>query len=116
VVEGKAHLADAQNLGAMSLVRSRWLRLDCGQRCSPARPRRPERRFRSKRACTAVTTQSLATPGIIIDGSKMGDAGDGLPKHCILSGEVSDRTGVDGKRPTSRQSASPPPSPSGSNQ
>jgi hypothetical protein len=38
-------------------------------------------------------------PGIIIDGSKMQDAGDGLPKHCILSGEVSDRTGVDGKRP-----------------
>ena len=48
-------------------------------------------------SCTKVTTGSLAIPGLIIDGSKIQDAGDGLPKHCILSGEVNDRTGVDGK-------------------
>jgi Tannase and feruloyl esterase len=28
----------------------------------------------------------------------MQEAGDGLPKHCILTGEVNDRTGADGKR------------------
>ena len=27
----------------------------------------------------------------------MQEAGDGLPKHCVVSGEVNDRTGADGK-------------------
>ena len=48
-------------------------------------------------ACTPVTTQSLAIPALVISGSKMQEAGDGLPKHCVVSGEVNDRTGVDGK-------------------
>ena len=48
--------------------------------------------------CTKVTPQSLAIPGLVIDGSKMQEAGDGLPKHCIVTGEVNDRTGADGKR------------------
>src|SRR6202034_4897353 len=30
--------------------------------------------------------------------SKMQKAGGGLPKHCIVTGEVNDRTGADGKR------------------
>jgi pimeloyl-ACP methyl ester carboxylesterase len=47
--------------------------------------------------CTPVTTQSLAIPKLVITGSKMQEAGDGLPKHCIVSGEVNERTGADGK-------------------
>ena len=54
--------------------------------------------FAQDEGCTKVTTQSLAIPGLVIDGSKMQEAGDGLPKHCILTGEVNDRTGADGKR------------------
>ena len=53
--------------------------------------------FAQEESCTHVTTQSLALPGLIIDGSKMQDAGNGLPKHCIVSGAANDRTGVDGK-------------------
>jgi pimeloyl-ACP methyl ester carboxylesterase len=47
--------------------------------------------------CTPVTTQSLAIPKLVITGSKMQEAGDALPKHCIVSGEVNERTGADGK-------------------
>ncbi len=47
--------------------------------------------------CTPVTTQSLAIAGLVISGSKMQEAGDGLPKHCIVSGAVNERTGADGK-------------------
>jgi pimeloyl-ACP methyl ester carboxylesterase len=47
--------------------------------------------------CTRVTTQSLAIPGLVIIGSKVQEAGDGLPKHCIVSGDVNERTGADGK-------------------
>ena len=53
--------------------------------------------FAQEESCTHVTTQSLALPGLIIDGSKMQEAGNGLPKHCIVSGAANDRTGVDGK-------------------
>jgi tannase/feruloyl esterase len=48
--------------------------------------------------CTKVTAESLAIPGLVIDGSKMQEAGDGLPKHCIVTGEVNDRAGADGRR------------------
>ena len=47
--------------------------------------------------CSPVTTQSLAIPGLVISRSTMQEAGDGLPKHCVVRGEVNDRTGVDGK-------------------
>ena len=57
----------------------------------------PAASFAEDGDCAKVTTQSLAIPGLVIDGSKMQEAGDGLPKHCILTGEVNDRTGVDGK-------------------
>ena len=58
----------------------------------------PGAAFAQSEGCTKVTTQSLAIPGLVIDGSKMQEAGDGLPKHCIVTGAVNDRTGVDGKR------------------
>jgi len=44
-----------------------------------------------------VTTESLAIPGLVIPGSKIEEAGHGLPKHCVLIGRVNDRTGADGK-------------------
>ena len=53
--------------------------------------------FADGEACTKVTTESLAIPGLVISGSKMQEAGDGLPKHCIVTGEVNDRTGADGR-------------------
>src|SRR5260370_38368957 len=48
-------------------------------------------------ACSPATTQSLAIPGLMISGSKLQEAGDGLQKHCIVTGAVNDRTGADGK-------------------
>ena len=48
-------------------------------------------------ACTPFTTQSLAIPRLVISGSTMQEAGAGLPKHCIVRGEVNGRTGADGK-------------------
>ena len=51
---------------------------------------------RADEACTKVTTQSLAIPGLVIAGSKLQPAGDGLPQHCVLTGAVKDRTGADG--------------------
>src|SRR5208283_5217855 len=53
--------------------------------------------FAQGEGCTKVMTESLAIPGLVIDGSKMQEAGDGLPQHCIVTGEVNDRTGADGK-------------------
>ena len=68
------------------------------QRRPPARPSYVAAR-RSPRTKVARRSRpkSLAIPGLVIDGSKMQEAGDGLPKHCIVTGEVNDRTGVDGK-------------------
>ncbi len=57
--------------------------------CGPA--------FAQDEGCTKVTAQSLAIPGLVIGGSKMQEAGDGLPQHCVVTGEVNDRTGADGK-------------------
>jgi feruloyl esterase len=57
----------------------------------------PGAAFAQVESCTTATTESLAIPGLVIDGSKMQEASDGLPKHCILTGKVNDRTGVDGK-------------------
>src|SRR5271155_3416629 len=54
--------------------------------------------FAQDEGCTKVTTQSLAITGLVIDGSKMRGGGDGPPKHCIVTGEVNDRTGADGRR------------------
>src|SRR5208283_5442203 len=53
--------------------------------------------FAQGEGCTKVMTESLAIPGLVIDGSKIQEAGGGLPKHCIVTGEVNDRTGADGK-------------------
>ena len=47
-------------------------------------------------ACTTVTADALQLPGLVLTGSKLQDAGDGLPRHCILSGTVDQRTGIDG--------------------
>jgi hypothetical protein len=57
----------------------------------------PGAAFAQSEGCAQVTMQSLAIPGLVIDGSKMQEAGDGLPKHCIVSGAMNDRTGADGK-------------------
>ncbi len=46
--------------------------------------------------CARVTTESLAIPGLVIDGSRMQEAGDGLPEHCVLTGEVNARAGAGG--------------------
>ena len=48
-------------------------------------------------ACSPATIQSLAISGLVISGATIQAAGDGLPEHCIVRGEVNDRTGVDGR-------------------
>ena len=47
--------------------------------------------------CSPVTTASLAIPGIEIVASKLQEAGNNLPKHCIITGIANQRTGADGK-------------------
>lgn len=47
--------------------------------------------------CTEVTAAKLAIPGLVLTGSKMQEPANNLPKHCILSGKVNERTGSDGK-------------------
>ncbi|MGJ4908064.1 tannase/feruloyl esterase family alpha/beta hydrolase [Bradyrhizobium sp. HKCCYLS2033] len=47
-------------------------------------------------ACSKVTAEALKVPGLTLTGSKLQEAADGLPRHCILSGKVNERTGVDG--------------------
>jgi tannase/feruloyl esterase len=47
--------------------------------------------------CTQVTATALNIANLEISGSKMQDAGDGLPMHCIVTGVANERTGVDGK-------------------
>jgi feruloyl esterase len=49
------------------------------------------------RACSQVTSTSLAIADVEIVSSKMQAAGEGLPEHCILTGAVNRRTGADGK-------------------
>src|SRR5271169_4174360 len=51
----------------------------------------PGAAFAQDEGCTKVTTQSLAIPGLVIEGSKMQEQGGGLPKHCVVTGEVNDR-------------------------
>ena len=47
--------------------------------------------------CSPVTTASLAIPGIEIVATKLQEAGNNLPKHCIVTGLANPRTGSDGK-------------------
>jgi pimeloyl-ACP methyl ester carboxylesterase len=48
--------------------------------------------------CSPVTTASLGIANATITATKLQEAGNGLPQHCILSGKVNERTGSDGKR------------------
>ncbi|WP_257166738.1 tannase/feruloyl esterase family alpha/beta hydrolase [Bradyrhizobium sp. SRS-191] len=47
-------------------------------------------------ACSKVTAEALKIPGLVLTGSKLQEAADGLPRHCIVSGKVNERTGIDG--------------------
>jgi feruloyl esterase len=47
--------------------------------------------------CTQVNAAALNIAGLEISGSKMQEAGDGLPMHCIVTGALNQRTGTDGK-------------------
>ena len=47
--------------------------------------------------CTSVTTASLGIANATITGSRMEAAGNGLPSHCLVTGEANDRTGADGR-------------------
>ncbi|WP_271669842.1 tannase/feruloyl esterase family alpha/beta hydrolase [Bradyrhizobium sp. CCBAU 51627] len=48
-------------------------------------------------ACSPVTSASLATSGVEIAASKLQEAANGLPKHCIVTGLANQRIGADGK-------------------
>ena len=85
---GNRQHADAPRIARRAASQPRALLLGLGT-CGAA--------FAQDEGCTKVTTESLAVPGLVIGGSKMQEAGDGLPEHCVVTGEVNDRTGVDGK-------------------
>ena len=48
-------------------------------------------------ACTAVTTATLNIAGAVVTGATLAEPDKGLPQHCIVTGAVNERTGVDGK-------------------
>jgi Tannase and feruloyl esterase len=47
--------------------------------------------------CSPVTTASLGVSDVEIVGSKLQEGGNGLPKHCLVSGIANQRIGADGK-------------------
>jgi feruloyl esterase len=47
--------------------------------------------------CTSVTADSLAIPQLKIVASKWQEADAALPRHCLVSGVMNERTGADGK-------------------
>jgi feruloyl esterase len=47
--------------------------------------------------CSAVTTASLNIANAVITASKLNEADKDLPRHCVLSGKLNERTGADGK-------------------
>jgi feruloyl esterase len=47
--------------------------------------------------CSSVTTASLNIEGLVITGGKLAEADKQLPRHCILTGKINQRVGVDGK-------------------
>ena len=47
--------------------------------------------------CTSVTADSLAIPQLKITASKWQEADAALPRHCLVSGIMNERTGADGK-------------------
>jgi len=47
--------------------------------------------------CSPVTTASQSIPGIEIVASKLQEAGNNLPRHCIITVLANRRTGADGK-------------------
>ncbi len=46
--------------------------------------------------CSKVTADQLGVPGLTLLGSKLQEAAGGSPRHCILTGKVNERVGVDG--------------------
>src|SRR5258708_26573837 len=49
-------------------------------------------------SCSPVTSASLNVAGAVITGSKLNEADKDQPRHCLLTGKVNERTGIDGKR------------------
>jgi feruloyl esterase len=47
--------------------------------------------------CSSVTTASLNITGLVITGGRLAEADKELPRHCILTGKINERVGVDGK-------------------
>jgi Tannase and feruloyl esterase len=47
--------------------------------------------------CSAVTTEKLNIAGAVITGSRLIEAEKDLPRHCVLTGKVNERTGVDAR-------------------
>jgi len=48
-------------------------------------------------ACSPLATASLSSSGVEIVASRLQEAGNGLPNHCIVTGLANRRTGADGK-------------------
>jgi hypothetical protein len=48
-------------------------------------------------SCSAVVTDTLNIAGVVITDSKLHEAEKDLPKHCVMTGKIGERTGVDGR-------------------
>lgn len=48
--------------------------------------------------CSPVTTAALGLPAVAITAVKLEEADKSLPKHCVVSGKMNERVGIDGKR------------------
>ena len=57
----------------------------------------PSMVFAQTESCSTVTTASLNIAGAVIIASKLYEADKDLPRHCVLSGKINERTGIDGK-------------------
>ena len=48
-------------------------------------------------SCSAVTTAVLNVVGVVITSSKLDEAAKDQPRHCVLTGKINERIGVDGR-------------------
>src|SRR6185369_5360761 len=47
--------------------------------------------------CAALANASLNLPNVAITGAAVSEPDKGLPRHCLVTGNANERTGVDGR-------------------
>jgi feruloyl esterase len=57
----------------------------------------PSEALAQAEGCSSGTMASLNIAGLVFTGGKLAEADKQLPRHCILTGKINERVGVDGK-------------------